>query len=247
MPSKLFAFSALAAALAVSGCSSTGGGGGGGSSPMAYNAVSVDSAGAVTRTNGSVSANPQSGRVVVGNRTYTFSGGRDMGESYGIHAYRYDSGSNIDPNGSAIFVGNHAGAAVVVDNTTRRNSFVVGGNETSRLPTQTAEYRGLWAISDFQNPNASGDFYAGVDFDRRNIDIDLFDGQSTQIVGGGSGRVIGTGFSGDLTTNNASGLAGSHTVNGQFYGPNAEEMAGVINGRANNGRGTAGFLIGTQQ
>lgn len=247
MPAKLFAFSALAAALAVSGCSSTGGGGGGGSSgpsPLSYSAVQVNADGAVRRTNGTVEATPNSGTVVVGGTEYNFSGGTYQGNEFGIDAYSYGSGNPSDPNGAAIFVGQYAGAAAVVDNTNGVNSFVVGGEETRRLPNQVANYDGTWAISDFDN-DASGTFRAGVDFDNRDIDIDLLNGSG--VVGGGSGRVIGTGFNSRLDTGTASGLAGTHTVNGQFYGPNADEMAGLIDGRADNGNNTAGFLIGTQR
>src|SRR5690606_33720759 len=118
--------SALAAALAVSGCSSTGGGGGGGSgpSPLSYSAVQVNENGAVRRTNGSVQATPNSGTVVVAGTEYNFSGGTYEGNQYGIDAYSYGSGNPNDPNGAAIFVGQYAGAAAVVDNINGVNSFV---------------------------------------------------------------------------------------------------------------------------
>ena len=74
------------------------------------------------------------------------------------------------------------------------------------------------------------------------------------LVGGGNGRIIGTGFTSTLDTRDAVDqgpnnvrLNSNNTIDGQFYGPRADEMAGLVRGNTTDGNGaTAGYLIGTQ-
>lgn len=252
MTPKILALSAAAAALVVGGCSSTrptpppppep--------SPLNYNALTVDAGGSTQRhTGATVQGNENNARVVVDGTTYTFSGGRTEGTYEGITTYSYQSGNIVDPNGAAILVGGHAGAAIIADNVNNRGVFVVGGQPTTpgQMPRQLVNYDGIWTMIDSSSGQTQGVFQADVDFNSRQFDIDLRNGNNSLTYGSASGRVQGTGFTGELTTNAQSGLPSQNTVNGQFYGPNAQDMAGLINGRAtDNNAHTAGVLIGTR-
>ena len=251
MPPKVLAFSALAAALMVSGCSSSGSAP---SSPLNYSAVAVQSGGGTSTTSGSISGSPQNATVRVGGTTYTFGGATYEGNTSGIDTYRYSSGNRIDPNGAALNVGQYARAALIADNVNGQAAFVVDGTETrySDMPNQSANYDGLWSISDAAGGQAAGTFEAGVNFDSRAIGFELYD--QSGLVGGGNGRVQGTGFTSTLDTRNAQDqgpVGGSfdsnNRVDGQFYGPRAAEMAGLISGSTTSGDSTGGALIGTKR
>lgn len=256
MPAKLLAFSALAAALAVSGCSSTGGGGGGGPTPPPTISESGGLASVLDADNGlgtgtgSFQVNRNGGTVTVADRTYNFAGGNEGTPYGGIRAFAYESGNPNDPNGAAAYFGDYAAAVAIADNTGNPNraAFLVGGQETTRLPSQTANYDGVWSIVDMDNRNANGVFAARADFDARDVDFGLYDGQGNTQYGAGGANIIsdskGIGFQGQLTTNPASGMPGDHNTAGYFYGPNANEIAGVIGSERPSGTDTAGFLIG---
>lgn len=257
MRRKLLALSPLlvTAAVAVSGCSST-------AptppppSPLYYSGLTLTSGGGTQQTNGSISGSPQDVVVNVAGTTYRFGGGtRDAAGSYaGIDAYQYTTGGPSNPGGAGLLVGDYARAALIADNVNNRGVIAVDGTETrySDMPTQTAVYDGLWSLSDAQGGQAGGTFEAGVDFDRRNIGFELYD--QSGLVGGGNGQLQGTGFTSRLDTRGAldqGPLGGTfdsnNTVDGQFYGPNAAEMAGLIQGSSTGGVSTGGALIGSKR
>lgn len=257
MRSKFLVLSPLAAlaAIAVSGCSST-------AptppppSPLYYSGLTMPSGGTTQQTNGSISGTPQDVTVNVAGTTYRFGGGtRDAAGSYaGIDAYQYSTGGPSNPGGAGLLVGDYARAALIADNVNNRGVVVVDGTETrySDMPTQTAVYDGLWSLSNTQGGQAGGTFQAGVDFDRRDIGFDLYD--QSGLVGGGTGYLQGTGFRSQFNTSGAldQGPVGgtfnsNNTVDGQFYGPRAAEMAGLIQGTHANGSSTGGALIGSKR
>ena len=120
------------------------------------------------------------------------------------------------------------------------------------LPMQAANYDGVWGISSSSGQQAAGTFQAGANFDSRTVGFELYD--QSGLVGGGNGRIIGTGFTSTLDTRDAVDqgpnnvrLNSNNTIDGQFYGPRADEMAGLVRGNTTDGNGaTAGYLIGTQ-
>ncbi|MET3924175.1 transferrin-binding protein-like solute binding protein [Devosia sp. 2618] len=61
------------------------------------------------------------------------------------------------------------------------------------------------------------------------------------VSGTGSGTITGTTFAGSFNT--TGGFVSKNTVNGQFYGPNAEELGGIIQGQS-NGEQTYGIVYG---
>ncbi len=249
MNPKLLALSAAASALLVSACSST--------SPNPPpplpnpngNALVLQSGGQTQRANAYVSGNENQAQVVVGDRSYRFSGGRHEGTAYGINAYSYSSGNISDPNGAAIFAGSYVGAAAVADNTSNpsRTVFVVGGEETQVLPNQAATYDGLWTLVDSQGNGTEGVFRADADFDARQFDLNLRDGTDTTQYGAGTGTISGNGFTSQFNTNTNSGMASTNRANGQFYGPNAEEIGGLVAGETARGNSTAGMMIGSKR
>ncbi|SDG63495.1 transferrin-binding protein-like solute binding protein [Pelagibacterium luteolum] len=250
MGTKFFTFSALTAALLVSGCSSTSPGPGPAPqpSPLTYSALQMQNGSSSTRTGtGTISGSPQNATVEVAGATYNFNRSTGPDTSYrGVDAYAYPTSSNND--GAILYVGDHTQAALIADNTVNQQAVVVlNGNRTSAssMPTQTAVYDGLWSLSrSTGGTSAAGQFAAGVNFDSRTYSMDLYD--SNTLVGGGSGVVRGTGFTGDLQTFANSGFASDNGVDGQFYGPGAAEMGGLISGQSGNAA-TAGALVGTKR
>ena len=182
-------------------------------------------------------------------RTYRFTGGTE-GNSYGgIRAVAYDSGNPNDPNGAAAYFGNYSAAVAIADNTgvPSRAAFLVGGQETTRMPSQIADYEGVWSINDVDNNNVNGLFGARADFNARRLAFDLRDPQGRNRYGSGA-AVIGSDsrgirFDGELETN-ATSMPGTYETEGYFYGPNANEIAGVIAAERPTGTDAAGFLIG---
>ncbi|WP_417580983.1 transferrin-binding protein-like solute binding protein [Pelagibacterium sp.] len=251
MTTKLLALSAMAAALAVSGCSST-------SptpppSPLNYSSVGLNAAGTGVG-NGAFSANSSTISVAVDGRNYTVgSGSRTPGIPGNLTGYTY-----ADGNGTAAYIGgSHAATALTSPAGSNAVYAIVDGRETTNsqmqnLPTQRANYNGVWGISSSTGQQAAGTFQAGANFDSRTVGFELSD--QSGLVGGGNGRIIGTGFTSTLDTRGAvdNGTAGrslnsNNTIDGQFYGPRAEEMAGLVRGGTTDGNGsTAGYLIGTQ-
>ncbi|WP_338607136.1 transferrin-binding protein-like solute binding protein [Pelagibacterium nitratireducens] len=250
MTTKLFALSAAAAALLVSGCTSS-------SSlppsPLNYSAVGLNASGTGTG-NGSFSANTNDITVAVDGRNYTVgNGAATPGLPGGLTGYTY-----ADANGDAAYIGgSHAATALTSPAGTNSVYAIVDGRETTSgqmqsLPMQAANYDGVWGISSSSGQQAGGTFQAGANFDSRTVGFELSD--QSGLVGGGNGRIIGTGFTSSLNTRGAVDqgpnnvqVNSNNTIDGQFYGPNADEMAGLVRGNTTDGNGaTAGYLIGTQ-
>lgn len=259
MGTKFFTFSALTAALLVSGCSSTSPGPGPAPqpSPLNYSALALNQGSSSTlEGEGSIGGTVQNVVVTVSDATYRFGGGtvNNAGSYAGIDAYEYSSGGIYDANGAAILDGRNVTAALIADNVNNRGIVVIDGAETSAsdLPVQRATYDGLWSISDSRGGQAAGIFDANVDFDRRNIGFNLEDANG--IVGGGTGYLQGTGFRADINTVGAEDLNdatrffnSNNTVDGQFYGPQAAEMAGLVQGTRSDGSATGGLVIGSKR
>lgn len=245
MTTKLFALSATAAALAVSGCSSTSPTPPPEPSPLTYSALRITPGGSTTQTGtGTIGGTPQNATVQVGNATYSFSGSGVPDDSVnGIDVYTYPSYRS----GAAILDGQYATAALVSDNVVSQQSVaVLNGQATSpnSMPIQSANYQGLWSIADSAGNSEGGQFAAGVNFDARTYGMDLYNGQGNIPLGTGSGVVQGTGFTGNLSTQGA--FVSTNRVDGQFYGPGAAEMGGLIRGQTASGA-TAGALVGARQ
>jgi hypothetical protein len=248
---KIFALSAMAAALAVSGCTSSGSGLP--PSPLSYSAVGLN-AGGTAVGNGAFSANPSTITVAVDGRNYTVgNGAATPGLPGGLTGYTYSSGGNT----AAYVGGSHAATALTSPAGSNAVYAIVDGRETTgsqmqNLPMQAANYDGVWGISSSSGQQAAGTFQAGANFDSRTVGFELYD--QSGLVGGGNGRIIGTGFTSTLDTRDAVDqgpntvrLNSNNTIDGQFYGPRADEMAGLVRGNTTDGNGaTAGYLIGTQ-
>jgi hypothetical protein len=193
---------------------------------------------------GTISGSPQNTTVQVAGATYNFTRSTGPEDTYrGIDAYAYPTSTNHD--GAILYVGDHTRAALIADNTVNQQAVIVlNGDRTApnSMPNQTAVYDGLWSLSSSAGASAAGQFIAGVDFDARTYSMDFNDGNIP--IGTGSGVVRGTGFTGNMTTQGA--LQSTNRVDGQFYGPGAAEMGGLIRGQSGNAA-TAGALVGSRR
>lgn len=115
----------------------------------------------------------------------------------------------------------------------------VTGQETVNLPTQMARYGGIWmSSSDLVD---LGYIAADANFETNELDFTL--GSETAGVGGtGIAEISGSQFAGELEL---FGVAeGSGSLAGAFYGPDADEIAGVSNGTFGGEAYSAGFYGG---
>ncbi|WP_332719403.1 hypothetical protein [Pelagibacterium mangrovi] len=252
MPAKLFAFSALAAALAVSGCSSTGGGGGGGgqsipqpSGPsLGYNAVVISGTGGGTRETGRITGDSQDAVVQVAGDTYRFGNG-SRGASYaGIDSYSYGTSSN----GAALYLGEYTAAAILADEARYNQAAGLFQGErtpTSAIPNQQAQYDGFWNIAANNGGGANGRFAADFDFSTNTYAMGLVDANGTR-AGQGSGNVNRSNntFEGDLETTGS--FVSTNDVYGAFFGPDYNEVGGNIAGNSTSGGETTGVFVGAR-
>ena len=233
----------IASAALLAGCSATGGNGGGNppippQSPLHnYSAVTLNAAG-VTKSEGTIHHNGSQMSIEVGGNTYTAGNGTHGGllGNTSLDQYAFNDGTT---SGMAI-QGQHALAGALLDSANDQAYFAVNGTETITLPTQTADYVGFYALTDGID-GAQGNFDAAVDFNAGTIDFTIYD--MTSPIGTGTCALQATGFTSTFNTTGA--FASTNNVDGQFYGPNAEELAGLIQGTS-GGNPTAGFLIGKQ-
>ena len=146
---------------------------------------------------------------------------------------------------------------------------VATGAETpvGQLPAQLATYKGEWGLALANNAaGAGGKFNATANFATKQLTYDVFTGSTP--AGSGSATISGNQFAGtfqnQLYQQGGAGQAsapvgacaanctwtGSGEVIGAFYGPNAEEVTGVISGGAVSGEGgqsaMAGYFIGSK-
>ncbi|MCD7059783.1 transferrin-binding protein-like solute binding protein [Pelagibacterium xiamenense] len=155
--------------------------------------------------------------------------------------YQFDDGTNA----GGLYVGRYMAVGGANIAATGTEYLVQAGLETPAdgLPAQTAAYEGYWEVYDTGGLDVDGVFDASVDFDAGTIAFAIHDDSDTQI-GLGAGTVSGSTFASSF--NVTSGINTSvNNVDGNFYGPNAEEMAGLV---AGNGTGpTFGFIFGHQK
>jgi hypothetical protein len=124
-------------------------------------------------------------------------------------------------------------------------TFELGGVETQvgNLPTQVATYTGKWQINSFPvvyDPahtgvianQADGALTATADFSNHTLEITGKDDDASvvdhKVIVSGTGTITGSQFDGNVDFSN--GASGSGTFAGAFYGQNADQIGGVING-----------------
>lgn len=164
--------------------------------------------------------------------------------------YRFADGVSS----SSLIAGQYM-AVTGLESGTNGNVYLMQGGvdtPTSGLPNQSAIYEGAWEIAHNSGAaNDSGIFEADADFDASRIDFAIGD-KNGSVVGSGTGTIAGNSFDSTFdvnTTGSGVGTASNNDVAGNFYGPNAEEMAGIIDGRDALGvrQGTYGVLYGHQR
>lgn len=142
---------------------------------------------------------------------------------------------------------------------------VATGAETpvSGLPAQIATYKGSWGIALANGvAGSSGQFDATANFANKTLSWDVIANGSP--AGSGTATISGNKFAGNFTNSLAQqgGLVnpeacvadctwnGTGQVIGAFYGPNAEEVAGVLSGSSTSTEGKSsamsGFFLGAQ-
>jgi len=98
---------------------------------------------------------------------------------------------------------------------------------TANMPTQILSYNGYWAMLAGTQYD-EGSFTATVDFNNKTFNYQVGGGSGG---GGASGTAAITGnqFTGTVAISTPT-VNGNGTLAGEFYGPNAEEIGGVISG-----------------
>ncbi|MCD7059784.1 transferrin-binding protein-like solute binding protein [Pelagibacterium xiamenense] len=121
-----------------------------------------------------------------------------------------------------------------------------GGNETPSdgLPNMTVNYEGAWLVSEIAALSEAGIYEASANFDDGTMTFAIEDDFGTSL-GAGAGTISGSTFSSSFNLTGG-GVVSTNNVNGNFYGPNADEMAGLIQGTGGTGQ-TFGYLFGHQQ
>jgi hypothetical protein len=134
---------------------------------------------------------------------------------------------------------------------------IIDGDKTAKMPVMTADYQGLWAISEshmnFLQAEcadcSAGSFDGQVDFRSGTFDFDLISAAGflgyPDTTGVAKGTIDGNSFVGSLTTQGD--FKSQNTVSGYFYGPDAVEMNGIISGQSPSRQSTYGVLLGQQQ
>lgn len=129
---------------------------------------------------------------------------------------------------------------------------VATGLETpeSNMPAQLAVYNGAWALMLFDGNQAlsgeDGKFVGKADFAGKTLTYDVYTGPNfDQRTNGGTATISGNHISGQFSTAAfGPGSIGTGEIIGTFYGPNAEELAGVLAGSATDGNGNSATLSG---
>lgn len=235
---------AIAASLAVAGCSTSSPTPPPNPSPLQYNALALGGSPDVRPANGAIEGTTENLVVSVGQRTYTLNQIADGGPIEGMRHYEYSSANpNHWDTGALGIFGSHSAAVLLNDGDSFSNdrAFVVIDGNPTRLsdmpPNQLATYSGVWHLAHSQGVQSNGAFDADVNFNSGRMDFDFYDQNSW--VGDGAGEVRGTGFVGQTYI-----IDSTNDLTGQFYGPSAAEMAGLMEGRTSTGDSTGGALIG---
>lgn len=232
-------FLSISLGLIVAGCSSSGGG-----SPSATPQTTALSTGGVsTATDGTRAASltrntSASSTVVIGGRTY------NTREIAGLPLAQVDSARTFalipsnNNGGNRIRAGRHVDTAFYFKGTNllRSNERIsqVGAildgdlTPTANLPA-IANYRGTWNAA-AAAPGAVGfgevgNFTATADFGPRQKVTGNFRDTRGQNVAALDAKINGNEFSGEFS--DPSGAGETIDINGGFFGPNAEEIAGA--------------------
>lgn len=251
--------------LALAGCSITGGG----SSPQTdvYDELASGMASDAVGSNGSSVATgsadvtmTRSGsaiEVAVDGDVYTMpaTSQSSFTNSEWVNERQYVDYRFAGSGSSASLIAGRYMAITGFESGTTGNVYLMhGGVETSTsgLPNQSAIYEGAWEIAHNSGAtNDAGVFAADADFDASRIDFAIGD-QNSSVVGSGTGTISGNSFNSSFdvnTTGTGVSTASNNDVDGNFYGPSAEEMAGIIVGNDALGAGddTYGVLYGHQR
>src|SRR5690606_34744034 len=119
-----------------------------------------------------------------------------------------------------------------------------------QMPAQLAIYNGSWALALFNGNNLvagqDGKFVANADFVGKSISYDVYTGPNLdQRTGGGTATINGSRIAGQFsTTAFGPGSTGGGEVIGAFYGPNADEVSGVLSGSVTDVNGDSATLSG---
>lgn len=146
--------------------------------------------------------------------------------------------------------GQYATVAVIEGDPQNRNSgwLIIDGTATAAndLPNQTANYTGIWALTDGAD-EAYGYLLSEANFDSRKVGFYAYDEHGNpDLVGAGSATINGSTFEGNLATWAASGISADGNLRGSFFGPQAAELAGHLSGTTSDGDVAAGYIIGTK-
>ncbi|WP_404404694.1 transferrin-binding protein-like solute binding protein [Pelagibacterium halotolerans] len=252
------------ASLALAGCSTTSGGGtnGGGATPppdpttektfreqlaegvnaettrlsqgaVANGTANITMAGSTTI--GSVNA-PKTLSVTLDGTTYDmtlFSLSTTKGTNYSTFKF-HDSADN-NQVGTLIVGDNVAVGDVNLDH----NASIFGVRAgiltaADAMPNQTASYAGKWHLG----ASSTGSLDATANFDSGTIAFDIQD-----LAGAPTGAGIGS-ISGNSFASSFDIYPSTNTVLGNFYGPDAAEMAGIITG---DSAPDVGYLYGSKK
>ncbi|MCD7059781.1 transferrin-binding protein-like solute binding protein [Pelagibacterium xiamenense] len=256
------------AALLLGGCSFTGGGGGGGgggsdrdiydaleSGMSAYAVRANQNSLATTTGTVTMDRNGDDLRVAIDGRVYDMQGTwqTSVTNPHWVNQVRYDvyqfeSGAD----GAEVIAGEYMAVAGMLDQS-RTNIYIMHGGvqtPTSGLPNQSAVYEGAWEIAHIGGgDNDVGIYQANANFDARTIAFTIRN-EDAVYAGNGYGSISGSTF--DSTFDLNEGVFdkdSNNNVTGNFYGPNAEEMAGIIVGdeAAAGSQPTYGVLYGHQR
>jgi len=211
-------------------------------------------------------AGTASASVTVGGATYTITGD---GGSYGVPDVYYQGFQIEDSNDSNRVVdgaiGKHAVAGIF--SLSAMEGVLAHGpldnTVVTTLPKQSANYSGMWTLFSEGSPtvdhDAAGSFSGVANFDSGDWAFNLNGQGATRtfnsegemigetinpVSGTASGTITGIDFKGGMSTAGGFNLSGGE-VDGRFYDPNAEELAGTIHGNSSHGK-AIGTLMGHQ-
>ena len=250
---NLYKLASLSLGLIAAGCSGSGGGGGGASpvtrAPVSLAATGGTAVGASSSTTASINEiSSTRSSVTIGGRSYSVSQSAPGVQTNSANTFAYVPSSSF----SGIRSGRHVDTGFYVQGSnlftpTERVSNVgaiIDGNLTpvQNLPA-VAVYRGTWNGAIIENNQVSaigggGNFTATADFGpRQEVTGTLRDGASTLFN-----------IDADINGNEFSGTLNSSTnqpvlpVQGGFFGPNAEEIAGAAAGSINGAQVGVSFI-----
>lgn len=163
------------------------------------------------------------------------------GKSYVAHAYTPSGKQDV----AIALSGTYASLTGYVENTNMRTisheadgfAFIVTGGETdpNKIPKQILNYNGEWFLVS-ETGYSDGTFTSAADFTKNQLTWNAFDGKDVN-TGNGVATISGNRFTGKADISMA-GMSGNADIVGAFYGPAAEEIAGVVGGSVSKGSTT---------